>query len=200
VTAWRASLRTYIEQNANPPHKFGHQARLYLLTRKIGEGQSYDDDVVYAATWLHDLGVFIGHRPEDPALLMKWDHVVYTNDKAPALLAGLGFPQEKVPAVLEVIRTHQPHDVPGILEAVIVRDADILEQLGAIGILRTASKLGSDNRFLFFRDAERSLARALQELPGRIRLDTTRKLAAPRIAALEQFLRALQDEAQGELG
>ncbi len=102
--------------------------------------------------------------------------------------------------MLDVIRTHQPHDDPQTIEGVLVRDADILEQLGAIGILRTASKLGSDDRFRLFADAEKSLRRALAELPGSIRLDATRRLAQPRIAALEAFLAALENEAQGELG
>ena len=162
---YRVKLREYLSTNANPPHKFGHQPRLYLLAVKIGTGMDFDDDVVYAAAWLHDLGVFIGHRPDDPALLRAWDHVVYTTSKAPGLLTSMGFPSGKIPAVLDVIRTHQPHDDPQAVEGVLVRDADILEQLGAIGILRTASKLGSDDRFRLFADAESSLRRALSELP-----------------------------------
>jgi uncharacterized protein len=200
ASGYRAQLREYISRNANPPHKLGHQPRLYHLAAQIGEGLAYDDDVVYAATWLHDLGVFIGHRPEDPALLKSWDHVAYTTAVAPALLESWGFPPDKVPAAIEVVRTHQPHDEPLTVEAIIVRDADILEQLGAIGILRTASKLGSDDRFVHFADAERSLSRALAELPAKIRLETTRRLAAPRIETLRLFLAALQSEAMGELG
>ncbi len=197
--AYRAHLRSFLKNNANPPHKYGHQPRLYLLSCQIGEDQIYDDDLVFAAAWMHDLGVFIGHRPEDPLLLRQWDHVAYTTNKAPELLTSMGFPPEKVPAVLEVIRTHQPHDMPRTTEAVIVRDADILEQLGAIGVLRTASKLGSDNRFTMFTDAQKSLVRALEELPPKIQLETTRRLAEPRIVALRVFLEALEFESQGEL-
>ena len=170
------------------------------MTLKIGEGLKYDDDVVYAAAWLHDLGVFIGHRPDDPELLRAWDHVAYTNRVAPDLLASMGFPSAKVPAVLEVIRTHQPQDDPQTIEGVLVRDADILEQLGAIGILRTASKLGSDDRFRLFADARQSLKKALADLPAKIQLEATRTLAAPRITLLQEFLIALEWEAQGELG
>lgn len=197
--AYRAHLRSFLKSNANPPHKYGHQPRLYLLSQQIGKGLHYDDDVVFAAAMLHDLGVFIGHRPEDPALLRQWDHVAYATARAPELLTSKGFAAEKIPAVLEVIRTHQPHDTPMTIEAVIVRDADILEQLGAIGILRTASKLGSDNRFTMFADAQQSLARALQELPPKIQLETTKRLAEPRIEALRLFLQALKSESQGEL-
>jgi uncharacterized protein len=197
--AYRAHLRSFLASNANPPHKYGHQPRLYLLSKQIGEKLAYDDDVVFAAAWLHDLGVFIGHRPEDPGLLRQWDHVAYTTANAPELLTSMGFPAEKIPAVLEVIRTHQPHDTPLNNEAVIVRDADILEQLGAIGVLRTASKLGSDSRFTMFTDAQQSLARAMEELPSKIQLETTKRLAEPRIEALRAFLEALNFESQGEL-
>ncbi len=196
----RTALEQYIAQNAVPRHKYGHQPRLYALTRQIGAGMQYDDDVVFAATFLHDLGVFVGHRPEDPLLLGSWDHVAYTTARTPALLQSMGFPETKIEAVLEVIRTHQPKDDPTTLEGVIVRDADILEQLGAVGVMRTVSKVGSDTRFVTFTDAARSLAKALKDLPPMIRLETTRQLAQPRIAAMQAFLDTLADEAGGELG
>ena len=75
---FRSEIAAYIRGAALPEDKYGHQPRLYALTQRIGEGMAYDDDVVYAAAWLHDLGVFVGHRPEDPEKLAKWDHVIYT--------------------------------------------------------------------------------------------------------------------------
>ena len=159
----------------------------------------YDDDVVFAAAYLHDLGVFIGHRPEEPELLSRWDHVLYTIAKAPAILLEAGFAPEKIPAVLEAIRTHQPQDRPASLEAVILRDADILEQLGAMGILRTVAKVGRDTRYGTFTPAIDLLELTLAQLPGLIRLDTTRELAAPRIELLRSFLHAVAAEAQGHL-
>ena len=44
----------------------------------------------------------------------------------------------------------------------ILRDADILEQLGAIGILRAAAKIGRDTRYPTFTDA----AATLRKEPG----------------------------------
>ncbi len=38
---------------------------------------------------------------------------------------------------METIRTRQAENKPVLIEAVLLRDADILEQLGAIGALRT---------------------------------------------------------------
>jgi uncharacterized protein len=192
---YRTHLRAYIAREANPRHKFGHQPRLYALTQQIGHGLAYDDDVVFAAVWLHDLGVFVGHRPEDPAALKAWDHVAYITAQAPAILATAGFPADKIPAVLEVIRTHQPQDTPHTLEARIVRDADILEQLGAIGCIRTLAKLGSDTRFHTFTHARDALRRQLETLPQKLELPASKALATPRIALMQSLLAAVAAEA-----
>src|SRR5579863_9823211 len=105
---FRKKIRDHIARAALPVEKFGHQPRLYALTRRVGAGHDYDDDVVFAAAWLHDLGVFLGHRPERPEALARWDSVAYALGRAPSLLGRMGFPGEKVEAVLEAIRTHQP--------------------------------------------------------------------------------------------
>jgi len=188
------TIESFIEQQSRPVDKFGHQPRLEVLTAVIGADLAYDREVVRAAAWLHDLGVFIGHRPEDPELLAAWDHVAYACSMAPGILRQAGFPEEKIPAVLAVIREHQPKDEPSTIEAAILRDADILEQLGAIGILRTVSKVGRDTRFPRFTEAVAVLRRNLAELPGKIRLESTRRLAEPRIAILRAFLQAVDDE------
>src|SRR3954447_6066500 len=126
---YRKALADYIREQANPPDKFSHQPRLYRLAAELAEGQPFDDEVLYAAAWMHDLGVFIGHRPESPAALASWDNVAYAIQESPRMLAGFGFPVEKIPAVVEVIRTHLPSGNPTALEGVLLRDADILEQL-----------------------------------------------------------------------
>lgn len=196
---WRAQIEHYIRKEALPVDKYGHQPRLYALTRLVGKGMDYDDDVVHAAVWLHDLGVFYGHRPADLAELKKWDSVKYAMDCSPALLAEFGFPLAKVDAVVEAIRTHQPGGDPVTVEGVILRDADILEQLGAIAVLRTVSKVGRDTRFYRFTDAVAGLRNMLDTLPPRIRLESTRALAGPKIAVLAAFLDAVAAEDKGSL-
>ena len=191
---FRAAIVDYIRAQARPVDKFSHQERLYALTREIGAGQIYDDDVVFAAAWMHDLGVFIGHRPEDLAALEKWDMIAYAVERVPALLKGFGFPAEKIPAVIEVIREHQPNANPTSPESTIVRDADILEQLGAAGILRTVCKIGRDTRFVIFPDALRVLQKNLETLPGQLSLPISRKLAQPRLRLLKSFLEEAKSE------
>jgi uncharacterized protein len=199
TTDFRAALMEHVRHEAKPVDKYGHQPRLYTLTREVGRGHDYDDDVVFAAAWLHDLGVFVGHRPEDPAELARWNHVRYACEHAPRILADAGFPSEKIPRVLSVIQEHQPQDEPTSVEAMILRDADILEQLGAIGILRTVSKVGRDTRYPTFSDAMKVLQKNLETLPGKIRLESTKKLAESRVAVLQEFLTAVETEAKENL-
>jgi uncharacterized protein len=192
---FRHAIVHIIEQEARPVDKFGHQPRLYALTRQVGDGLAYDDDIVYVAAWLHDIGVFIGNRPEEPQALQHWDHVRYACERVPDLLRESGFPSEKIPAVLDAIRKHQPHDDPQSIEATILRDADMLEQLGAVGILRNVSKVGRDTRYARFSEIVPVLRKALAELPPRLRTSRARELAQPSIALLTAFLRAVDDEA-----
>jgi len=196
-SGYRQAIADYIRAQAQPPDKFSHQPRLYQLAKRLAESQPYDDDVLYAAAWLHDLGVFIGHRPEDPIALAAWDHVAYACREAPQVLNRLGFPEAKIPAVVDAIRTHVPSGRPTTFEGTLLRDADLLEQLGAIAILRTVSKVGRDTRFVRHGDAVRVLSRNLEESPGQLQLASARRLAAPRVEVLRAFLRAAESEADG---
>lgn len=195
TASWRTLVTEYIRAEAQPLDKFGHQPRLYALACRVGQGLDYDDDIVFAAAWMHDLGVFLGHRPEDPAQLARWDHVPYTVSRSRELLAGWGFPAGKLDRVAEAIRTHQPKDEPADIEAVILRDADILEQLGAIGALRALVKIGRDTRFPTFSAVVPVLRRAAQVLPGMLRLESASGLARARVETLIALLAAVEDEA-----
>jgi len=119
--------------------------------------------------------------------------------QAPAVLLQSGFPATKVAEVVEAIRTHQPHLRPETVEGTILRDADILEQLGSIGILRVAAKIGRDTRYPTFTDAATTLRKSLAELPGKLHLDSAKTMAKPKIALLEAFLQELDKEAHGAL-
>jgi uncharacterized protein len=196
---FRQPLAEYIRTQAKPVDKLGHQPRLYALTQLVGAGMNYDDDVVYAAAWIHDLGVFVGHRPENPEELRGWDNVSYAMRHAPDILREAGFPTTKVASVVEAIRTHQPHFTPTSIEGAILRDADILEQLGSIGILRVVAKVGRDTRYPTFTDAVTTLGKSLKELPPMLRLESAKALARPRIALLQDFLNELNAEVHDAL-
>lgn len=199
TSAWRRALADYIRAQAKPVDKYSHQPRLYALACQLATapelaGIALDDDILYAACWLHDLGVFIGHRPEAPEALAQWDNLAYVLAQAPALLAGWGFPEQKIPAVLAAIAEHLPHAQPSSPEALLLHDADMLEQLGAIGLLRAICKIGRDTRYATFADVMPVIARAAT-LVGKLRSQAARQAAEPRLALLQHFLLAVQAEA-----
>ena len=196
-SGYREAVVDYIRAQARPPDKFSHQPRLYQLAVQLAEGQPYDDDVLCAAAWMHDLGVFLGHRPEDPAALATWDHVAYATREVPKILRQFGFPEGKIEAAIEVIRTHLPSAKPTSFEGTLLRDADILEQLGAVAVLRTVSKVGRDTRFMRYADALRVLRRNVEQLPAQLELASARRLASARVQTLKAFLAAAKAEADG---
>jgi uncharacterized protein len=199
VSNWRESVIAYIREQALPADKFGHQPRLYALAAELGENVEHDDDILFAAAWMHDLGVFLGHRPQSAEELARWDHVPYTIARTRELLPAWGFPAGKLDGVAEAIRTHQPKDEPITIEAVLLRDADILEQLGAIGLMRAVAKIGRDSRYPTFSSVVPVLLQAADTLPPKLHCLKARNLAKSRLVVLRSFLAAIECEAGGLL-
>lgn len=197
VMPYRTAIEDFIHHSALPMDKYSHQPRVYQLAVRIAEDAAYDDDVLHAAAWLHDIGVFIGHRPEDQAALASWDNVAYAIERVPALLSQFGFPEEKIPAVVNAIHHHLPRSSPQTIEGILLRDADILETLGAIGILRMVSKVGRDTRYPTHAKAIDVLRNNCENLAQSIHLISARHLATPRIKLMHSFLDALEIERDG---
>ncbi len=196
---WKDRVKEYIRQEAQPVDKFAHQPRLELLTEALAHAPELerrpDSDVLFAAAWMHDLGVFTGHRPSDPEALARWDHVPYTVAATERLLREWGFPEEKLAAVSAAIQTHEAKHEPTTPEGVVLRDADILEQLGAVGVARALVKVGRDTRYARVCDVVPVLEHALATLPGRLKLRHAREMAARRVALMRAFLEELNREA-----
>ena len=196
---WRKCVKEYIRREAQPVDKFGHQPRLEKLAESLADAPELEhaanDDVLFAAAWMHDLGVFKGHRPSDPEALAQWDHVPYTVKATERLLREWGFPEEKLAAVTEAIRTHEARYEPTTPEGVVLRDADILEQLGAVGVARALVKVGSDSRYKRVSDVVPVIERAMGTLPEKLKLAKARKMAARRVTTMRAFVEALRSEA-----
>lgn len=103
---------------------FNHCNRVYHLARELNFND-YDDDVLYASCFLHDL--VVGTSDDLPQKSAK---------KAEQILHEVGFPPEKISAVVRCIETHYPGANPEIKEAKLLHDANLLDSLGAIGIVR----------------------------------------------------------------
>jgi HD superfamily phosphohydrolase YqeK len=111
-------------------HARDHILRVLRRCIRLGEKLNADLEVLVAAVYLHDLG---RHYIADKV------HGALSAQKAEPVLERINFPQEKRDTVLHAIRVHDvaahPEDRT-TLESKILYDADKIDTLGVVGVLR----------------------------------------------------------------
>ncbi|MCX5805510.1 MAG: HD domain-containing protein [Proteobacteria bacterium] len=111
-------------------HARDHIIRVLRRCIRLGEKLDADLEILVAAVYLHDLG---RHYIDDKA------HGALSAQKAEPVLERIVFPQGKRDAVLHAIKVH---DVSAgsedrtTLESKILYDADKIDTLGVVGVLR----------------------------------------------------------------
>jgi HD superfamily phosphodiesterase len=156
-----------------------HCNRVYHLAKRLAD--HYDDDILHAATYLHDI-------------ILAEPHQLQSAEKAEAVLHEAGFEPSKITQVKEAILNHIPEGNPVSLEARMLHDADILDSLGISGFTRLA--IGA-----FFWKGARSLrevAGMISEYKNRasshLYLPASKKIADERIAFMDKALEQLHHE------
>jgi uncharacterized protein len=193
--------------NQSPAHDFQHILRVYKNAEMISkQEESVDLDIVLAAALLHDLVVYPKgssktiNSADDSAEIAKKILLEYKN-----------YPREKVEKVADIIRMHSYSKklIPSSLEGKILQDADRLDAIGAIGMARTFSVGGSENRSLYnptdpFCESKRQLddiqwtldhiKKKLMVLKNSMHTKTAKKIAQERTEFMELFLNHLRKE------
>jgi HD superfamily phosphodiesterase len=111
-------------------HAKDHILRVLRRCIRLGEQLNADLEILVAAVYLHDLG---RHYIDDKA------HGALSALKAEPVLERINFPQEKRDTVLHAIRVHDVGATPEdrtTLESKILYDADKIDTLGVVGVLR----------------------------------------------------------------
>jgi uncharacterized protein len=129
--SWRDKVTEFGVKNFNHIG-FSHVQRDYALAKSLAAADqvALDDDVIFAAAYLHDMGAFPAWA--EP----KKDHSDTGAAKIDLVLADTDFPKAKLDAVRAAIRTHMYYRDPVSAEARYLHDADALDWLGAIGVAR----------------------------------------------------------------
>ncbi len=171
-------------------HDWFHTQRVLAMSREIGKQEACNMDIVQAAALLHDVA----------------DHKFgYTKERRGALLHQLmtaaGFPAEFREAVIEVVESISFSEGVPCRESLrkesdVVKDADRLDALGAIGIARAFAYGGKMGRPIYDpEDPTNSLQHfddKLLRLAKNMRTETGKAMAAQRHEFLlkfkEQFL------------
>ncbi len=127
-----AEVEQRFEGINDPAHGWEHIQRVYKLALYIAEQEHADTFIVGMAALLHDLG----HLSHDSTK----HHAELSVSSAAGLLSAYPIAPGTQQAILHAIAAHSFSlgIEPGTLEAKVVRDADRLDSLGAIGILRWA--------------------------------------------------------------
>jgi uncharacterized protein len=134
-----------IYEGRDSAHDLQHILRVYKNAELIGKREGADMEVLLAAVLLHDIVVY----PKGSAKSSK--SADDSADMAEKILKGYGVSKEKIDRISYCIRTHSYSRrlVPATLEGKILQDADRLDALGAIGIARTFSVGGSEDRMFY---------------------------------------------------
>lgn len=115
-------------------HGWEHVGRVYTLALALAEQEGANRFIVGMAALMHDLGRATSQEAE------RQHHADLSVALATELLERYSVPAPLQQAILHAILTHSFSKgiEPRTIEARVVRDADRLDSLGAIGILRWA--------------------------------------------------------------
>nr|WP_254445908.1 HD domain-containing protein [Ruegeria sp. HKCCD7255] len=198
-------LRAIVAQRmqTDPAHDLAHLDRVWTNAQAIAEDH-VDLTVLLSACYLHDL---INLPKNDP------DRHLASRQSAQAsepILRDLGLDDHRIRAAQHAIEAHSfsANIPPRSTEARILRDADRLDALGAIGIARCFAVSGALGRALYDQDDPFAQERALDDLsfaidhwkvkllnlPDDMLTEGGRDLARKRVAQMRGFLEVLAQE------
>jgi len=189
---WRDSIRLLNEQHfKHTAWGTAHSVRDYDVAKWIAatDHLTYDDDVLFAASYLHDIAGFAPWEKQGV------DHQDRGAELMDSLLTGYGFPADKIEKVKAAIRTHMPNRAPGAaVESQLLHDADGLDWLGAIGIARDMSIVDANGGDPGFAWALNRLREDSTKVPGLLVTKAAKREARRRMAVTRAFLKDLESE------
>jgi len=168
-----------------------HVQRLLKLIEQIGAGMEYDRQAILWAVYLHDWGAFPKYsQPNcEHALLSK--QIAETE-----ILPQVDLLPDVKAKIIEAIELHDYRDKRPVQsnEALLLREADFLDFLGAIGIAREFAK-GPKNLLKSYQQ----ILKRREEIKDRFTIPQARMIADERLARMDEFFEILLDESFGYL-
>ena len=168
-----------------------HAKRLIELGRQISAGQAYDSHILELAAYLHDWGAFPRYMQKNVEHAIRSRQVVEAE-----ILPQLQLSSQQGEVLLETIELHDYRDTRPTksIEALLLREADMLEFLGMIGMARDFAR-GPKNVETCYK---RILARRA-EIEGRFTLPRAQEIARLRLARMDTCFQWLLEEGFGAL-
>jgi uncharacterized protein len=186
---WREIVSKFAQEHfKNPAWGYSHSVRDYQLARQLAAADhvSLDDDVIYAAAYLHDMAAF------EPWEKSGVDHADQGAAIVDTILKNTGFPMKKIDAVRGAIRTHMYDRNPVGPEALYLHDADALDWLGAIGVARILGLVDPHGATPTGPEAITMLEANLSKVPPRVLSPAGKARVGERKTQLETFISELR--------
>jgi uncharacterized protein len=122
-------------ETGDPSHDVLHIRRVMKTCEVLAIEEKADLEIVLAAAILHDIVNLPKNHPE------RLQASQLAADKSKTFLQESGFNEKKIAHISQVILEHSFSlgKKPSSIESAILQDADKLDALGAIGIMRTIS-------------------------------------------------------------
>ncbi len=175
----------------DPVHGYPHVERVRRLALRIASNYpEADREVIELSALLHDIARNGGRNNAKKA----FDHALASARVAEVILKALGLPKEKVEAVVHAIEAHSfsAGREPKSLEAKILSDADKLDALGAVGVVRVFMYSAIIGRSI--KDSIVHFESKILKLPSLMWTPEGRREAGRRIKFVKEFLRELEAE------
>lgn len=188
----------------DPAHDWAHIGRVAATSKKLSENQNVNVECVLAGVYCHDLINLPKDHPD------RKNASTLAAKEAEPLLRQCEFTDSEIEIIQKAIIEHSFSKglKPSILEAAIVQDADRLDALGAIGILRCAA-VNTQMKSTFY-DPFDPMAESrelndkqfmvdhyfvkLFKLPDLMNLPEAKALANQRVHYMKNFLQELMGE------
>lgn len=171
------------ERVASPDHVH----RMVQWCERLGRAAGADMEVLVAGALVHDVGVTVNRKL----------HFTAGRELARGILLSSGFTQARVEDALHVMEAHSRYGgpEPRTLEAKVARDADAIEYLGAIGIVRAVVRGLTDGSFSGrAEDFPVFLRQVMEKVRSTFQIEGASRIAQDRIKFMEEFLKRMEEE------
>lgn len=194
---WKITIYQFAKENLqHSAWGVSHSERNYLLAKKIAklENIKVDDDVLFAAAFLHDIGVF------KPYVIEGAEHSKTATDNVVDILQSTGFPMEKIDDLNTSIMSHMFYaQVSENNTARILHDADTLDFLGTIGAARIISVTSRHRWATDLATAIATIEKFNEELPEKLIFKSSKEIAVERVNEATTFINSIKSESKGGL-
>jgi uncharacterized protein len=200
-------------------HNLDHVYRVYKLCLLLSEyEENVDLDVLIPAALLHD----IARVKESADKTGETDHAVLGSEIAVSILKELNYEEDKIEKIRHCIISHRfrTGNQPSTIEAKILFDADKLDAIGAIGIVRSfmlsgqfgqkLSKNENINSSLEDNSVENGRLKdpskhtvfmeyevKFKKIPDKLYTKKAKEIGIKRLAYMEEFFKKLDSEIDG---